>query len=141
MSTFIKSDSCLRCDLKSCGSRRWCLFPSGPGFLFRANVFLAIWKTFWIGAKPPPPLITTGESFTPLLFSLRWVKSDQGGCKSQVQITPQSLCPEGEFKGFLLSTVMPFFSCIFQQQTAHEMRLMKKEMYASSFSARQGRET
>ena len=56
--TFISSESCLRWDLRSWESRRWRLLPSGPRLL--ANVFLAIWKTFWIGASPeiPPALIT-----------------------------------------------------------------------------------
>ena len=56
--TFISSESCLRWDLRSWESSRCRLLPSGPRLL--ANVFLAIWKTFWIGASPeiPPPLIT-----------------------------------------------------------------------------------
>ena len=68
--TFISSESCLRWDLRSWESRRWRLLPSGPRLL--ANVFLAIWKTFWIGASPeiPPPLITRFPKYLVLCSSM-----------------------------------------------------------------------
>ena len=85
--TFISSESCFRWDLRSWESSRWRLLPSGPRLL--ANVFLAIWKTFWIGASPeiPPPLITSFQSI--LFYAVLCTMFFGQDCSSKTTVTIQ----------------------------------------------------